>query len=91
MLLKKPATNASVLQFPARRKPQGPQGPDSTPNAITIRRIGILSVTREKIGHAFLSVSRMETIRVGYRLPMAAVEEVIREEMRARLAERRAA
>lgn len=90
-MLRKPITKASVLQFPARRKPQGPQPTDPTPNAITNRRISILSCTREKMAHAFLNGSRMETLRVGYGIPMAAVEEILREEMRARLAERRAA
>lgn len=91
MLLKKPVTSATVLEFPARRKPQGPYPTDPTTNAVTNRRISILNCTREKMAHAFLNGSRMETLRVGYGLPMAAVEEVIREELRARLAERRVA
>lgn len=87
---------AIVLRMPGGGNGNSPQPPDNTPSAITNRRItGLLAITRDRIGYAFLGGSKMRTLRVSYDLPMEALEEVIREQMRERLnrrqIERRAA
>lgn len=87
---RKPATKASVLQLPDQRNDRDPQPPQGAGVVVPKRITGLLPITREKIGFAFLRGSKMRTLRVSYELPMSALEEVIREEMVARL-NRRAA
>lgn len=83
---------ATVLRFPRIVNGDDPQPPHPTAPAVTNRRVtGLLPVTRERIGYAFLHGSTMRTLRVSYALPMAALEEIIREEMRMRLNRRAAA
>jgi len=75
-----------VLEMPQRGKPEGPYPPGNTPTTVTNRRVtGLLNTTRERIAAAWIGGSPMRSLRVSYDLPMAALEEVLRAEVRSRL------
>jgi hypothetical protein len=87
---RKPVT--TVLRFPRVVNGDDPQPPQPKAAAVTNRRItGLLPITRERIGYAFLHGSTMRTLRVSYGLCMASLEEIIRDEMRLRMNRKAAA
>lgn len=92
MLRKSASIEQRVLQMPVRRNSTDGQPPENTPPSISARRVAnMLDCTRERIANSFLAGSSLDSLRVGYQLPLADLGNVLREEMRSRLSARRAA
>lgn len=90
MLRKSVSTERSVLQMPVRRNSPEPQPPASKGKVIPKR--ALLAITREKIVTIWLNTERSERcIANEFEIGREEVEFVLKCELRARLAERRAA